>query len=154
MGGDRDDGVKAVPFLVVGGDDRQQLRRLHSIDFVDAEDAGNFFLLHPLNQRFFRAAHMGNRLHQQQRAVYIRKAGGDHLHHVVAQRGLRPVQARRIQQNELRIVPVDDAVNAVAGGLGLVGDNSYLLPHQGVGQAGLAHIRPAADGDHSGFRNV
>ena len=97
---------------------------------------------------------MGNRLHQQQRAVYIRKAGGDNLHHVVAQRGLRPVQTRRIQQNELRIVPVDDAVNAVAGGLGLVGDNSYLLPHQGVGQAGLAHIRPAADGDHSGFRNV
>ena len=35
--------------------------------------------------------------------------------------------------------------------LGLVGDDGDLLPHQGVGQGGLAHVGPAHNRDHAGF---
>ena len=64
------------------------------------------------------------------------------------------MQARGVQQHKLGILTVHHAVDPVAGGLGLVGDDGDLLPHQGVGEAGLAHIGPPADGDHSGFCDV
>ena len=56
--------------------------------------------------------------------------------------------------HKLGVAVVHHAVNAVAGGLGLVGHDGDLLAHQSVGQAGLTHIGSAANGDHSGFGNV
>jgi hypothetical protein len=148
MGGDGDDGVKAVPGLVIGGNHRQQRRRLHGVDLVDAQNAGDLLLPDAADEGPLRPPHVGDGLHQQKGAVHVAEAGGDHLHHVVPQRGLGPVEARGVQQDELGVPPVHHAVDAVAGGLGLVGDDGHLLPHQGVGEAGLAHIGPSADGDH------
>ena len=71
VGGDGDDGIKAVPGIAVGGNHRQQRRRLHGVDLVDAEDAGNLLLPDPVNEGLLRPAHMGDRLHQQQGAVHV-----------------------------------------------------------------------------------
>ena len=154
MGGDGDDGVKAAPDLVIGGDHRQQRGGLHGVDLVDAEDAGNFFLLDALDQGLLRAAHMGNGLHQQKGTVHIGETGGDDLDHIVPQSGLGLVEAGGIQQDILGVLPVHHTVNPVPGGLCLVGDDGDLLPHQCIGEAGFAHIGPAADGDHSNVFNV
>ena len=97
---------------------------------------------------------MGDGLHKQQRGLHIGQTFAHDLDHIVAQTGAGLVQTRRIQQHKLRIAAVDHAVNAVACGLRLVGHNGDLLAHQGVGQAGLAHIGPAADGNHGGFCDV
>ena len=97
---------------------------------------------------------MGDGLHQQQGAVHVGEAGGDDLHHVVPQGGLGPVQAGGVQEDELGVAPVHHTVNAVPGSLGLVGDDGDFFPHQGVGEAGLAHVGPAADGDHGSFFDV
>ena len=97
---------------------------------------------------------MGDRLHQQQRRFDLRKALAHNLDHVVAETGARLVQARRVEQDILRIAAVHDAVDAVARGLRLAGDDGDLLAHQRVCQTGLADVRPAADGDHSGFFDV
>ena len=97
---------------------------------------------------------MGDRLHQQQRALHAAQALPHHLDHVVAQPGAGLVQTRCVQQNELGVTPVHHAVNAVAGGLGLVRNDGDLLAHQRVGQAGLAHVGPSAYRDHRRFRNV
>ena len=148
MGGDGDNGVKAIPHFVVGSNDRQQFCRLHGVDLVDAEDGGDALLLHTLDQRQLGSAHMGNGLHQQQGAVHIAEAGGNNLHHVFTQSGLGLVQTRSVHQDILGVVTVHNAVNAVTGGLCLVGHDSDLLAHQGVGQAGFTHIGAAADGDH------
>ena len=154
MGGDGDDGVKAAPDLVIGGDHRQQRGGLHGVDLVDAEDTGNFFLLNALDQSLLRAAHMGDGLHQQQRAVHVGEAGGDDLDHIVPQSRLGLVEAGSVQQDILGVLPVHHTVDPVPGGLGLVGDDGDLLPHQRIGEAGLAHIGPAADGDHSNVFDV
>ena len=50
VGGDGDDRIKAVPCLVVSGDHRQQLRRFHSVNLVDAEDAGDLLLPDPVDE--------------------------------------------------------------------------------------------------------
>ena len=154
MGGDGDDGVEAVPYLVICRDHRQQLRRLHRVDLVDAQHAGDLLLPDAVNKRLLRPAHMGNGLHQQQRAVHVGEAGGHHLDHVLAQSGTGLVEARGVQQDILGILPVHHTVNPVAGGLGLVGDDGDLLSHQGVGQAGLAHVGPSAHSDHGDLFDV
>ena len=152
--GDGDDGIEAVIRLTVRRDDLQQrLLLLHRVDLVDTQHAGQMLLLNTLEQHPLRLSHMGDGLHQQQRALHVAQALPHHLHHVVAQTAAGLVQTRRIQQDILGIAPVHHAVNAVAGGLGLVRHDGDLLAHQRVGQTGLAHIGPSAYGDHRRFRN-
>ena len=154
-GGDGDDGVEAVKGLAVGRDHRQQVvLLLHGVDLVDAQHAGQVLLPDALEQDLLRLPHMGDGLHQQQGGLHLLQALPHHLHHIVPQPGTGLVQARGVQQHKLGILPVHHAVDPVAGGLGLVGDDGDLLPHQGVGEAGLAHVGPSADGDHGGFCNV
>ena len=153
--GDRDNGVETVVYLAVGGDHRQQvLLFLHGVDLVDAQHRRKLLLLNAPQQNALRLAHMGNGLHQQQRALHGAETFPHHLHHVVAQTAAGLVQARCVQQHELGVAPVHHAIDAVAGGLGLLGYNGDLFAHQRVGQAGLAHIGPSAHGDHGSFRDV
>ena len=138
--------------LAICVDHRQQLVLFgNGVDFVDAQDARQLLLPDTLQQDLLRLSHVGDGLHQQHCALHIRQALPHNLYHVVPQPGPGLVQPRGIQQHELRVPPVHHAVNAVAGGLGLTRHDGDLLPHQGVGQAGLAHIGPPAHGDHSGF---
>ena len=154
-GGDGDDGVEPVIRLAVRGDDLQQCVLLfHRVDLVDAQHAGQPLLPDALDQNALRLAHMGDGLHQQQRALHVAQALPHHLHHVVAQTAAGLVQARGVQQHVLGAVPIHHAVNAVAGGLGLVRHDGDLLAHQCIGQAGLAHVGPSAHGNHGSFRYV
>ena len=73
---------------------------------------------------------------------------GDYMVNVVKE-SVSDVDAGCVHKDKLTLPPVFDAANAVAGGLGLIGDDGHLLPHKGVGQGGLAHIGPSADGDNS-----
>ena len=154
-GGDGDDGVEIRVDLAVCGDDRQQIvLALHGVDLVDAQYAGQLLLPDALEKDFLRLSHMGDGLHQQQRAVHIAEAGGHDLYHVIPQSGLGLVQSRRIQQNVLGVLPIHNAVDPVPGRLGLVGNDGDLFAHQRVGQAGFAHVGSSANGDHGGFCNV
>ena len=154
-GGNGHNGGKPVVCFAVGGNHRQQVVLFgHGVNFVDAQNARQLLLLNTLQQNLLRLAHMSNRLHQQQRTLHICQAFPHHLHHIISQPGAGLVQAGGVQQHKLGVPPVHHAVNAVAGGLGLVGYDGNFLPHQSVGEAGLAHIGPSADGNHRGFCNV
>ena len=76
-----------------------------------------------------------------------------HVHHVVPQTGLGLMEARGVQKDILRVAQLHHGGDAVAGGLGFIGNNGDLLPHDGVGEGGFTHIGPTADGNHSSFRN-
>ena len=155
VGGDGNDGVEIRVDLAVCGDDRQQIvLALHGVDLVDAQYAGQLLLPDALEKDFLRLSHVGDGLHQQQGAVHVGEAGGDDLHHVVPQGGLGLVEAGRVQQDILGVLPVHHAVDAVPSGLCLVGDDGHLFPHQGVGQAGLAHVGPSAHGNHGDVFDV
>ena len=151
-GGDGDDGVEIRVDLAVCGDDRQQIvLALHGADLIDAQYAGQLLLPDALEKDLLRLSHVGDGLHQQQGGLHTGQTLPYDLHHIVPQPGAGLVQARRIQQDELGVAPVHYTVDAVSGGLGLVGDDGDLLTHQGVGETGLAHVGPSAHGDHSGF---
>ena len=79
-----------------------------------------------------------------------REAHGDHVdlrprgaHQVVeplAQEGAGPVQAGGVDEDQLRVVAVDDAAHHVAGGLRLGRGDDDLLAHERVGQRRLARV--------------
>ena len=133
--------------------DGEQLLLLHRVDLVDDQHGGDVQLLDAPDQLRLRPADVGDRLHQQKHRVHVGHALLDHLHHVVPQAGAGLVQAGGVQEDELAALPVHHRADAVAGGLGLVGDDGDLLAHQGVGQGGLTHVGAAHDADHSGFSN-
>ena len=61
VGGDGQDGLKAVPGLMVSRDHRQQLRRLHGVDLVDAEEAGDLLLPDAVDECLLRPASTSSR---------------------------------------------------------------------------------------------
>ena len=62
------------------------------------------------------------------------------LEHIVAQPVLGAGDARRIEQDHLIILPRHDAGDAVARGLGAVGDDADLLPHEQVDERRFADV--------------
>ena len=153
LGGDGDDGVEIV-LGAVGRHDLQQHGLLHGVDLVDDQHRRQALLFDAGDELPLRDPHLGHRLHQQAHGVHVRHGVLHHLHHIVPQPGAGPVEARGVHEHELGVPPVHHAADAVPGGLGLGGDNGDLLPHQGVGQSGFAHVGPAGNGDHGGFLDL
>ena len=150
-GRDRDHGGELMG-LPVGLDDLQQLLLvLQGVHLVDDQHRGAAQGLDAGDELRLRAADVGDGLHQQHDRVHVGHALLHHVHHVVPQAGACLVQARRIQKDELALPPVQNGADPVPGGLGLVGDDGHLLPHQGIGQGGLAHVGAAYNRDHSRF---
>ena len=58
----------------------------------------------------------------------------DEVVQALAQQGAGPVQPRRVDQDKLKRLPVDDATNGVPGGLWLGRGDGDLLTHQRIGQ--------------------
>ena len=58
---------------------------------------------------------------------------------------------RGVQEQELGLRQVDDAQEAVPGGLGLGRGDGELVPHQPVQEGGLAHVGEADEGDVAAF---
>ena len=149
LGGDGQDGVK-VELLLIGVDNLQQLVLLFQrVNLVDNQHPRHLQRLHPLHQLQFRCAGLGDGLYHQYGGVHIGDAGSYHPVHVLPQPVPCLVKPRRVGEHELTIPPGDDAADAVAGGLGLVGDDGDLLPYQCVEQGGFAHVGAANDGDDS-----
>ena len=150
FGGDGHNGLK-IRRLGVFGDDLQQGVLLHGIDLVDDQNGRAAACLNFFNQALLLRANGGNGLYHQQRQVHIRNRFLSYVHHIVAQLGSGPVEARGVDEDVLGVALGDDAADAVSGGLGLIGNDGDFFTYQVVRQCGLTHIGPSADGDHSGF---
>ena len=141
-------GCKCVAFRDNG---EQVVLFRNGVDLVDAQNGGQTRLPDLLDQLLLGDADVRHRLDEQSDEVHVRDGIARDLDHVVAQTAARLVKARGIEQDELRIALGHDAVDAVARGLRLIGDNGDLLADERVGQAGLADVRTPAEGDHGGF---
>src|SRR5579884_3033939 len=73
------------------------------------------------------------------------------VHHLAAECVFGFVNPRRVDEHDLRIVAIDNALNAIASGLRLGRDDGYFSPDQRVHQGGLAGVRAANDSDESRF---
>ena len=91
--------------------------------------------------------------HQEQHQVHIRQRGLHGAVEVAVERGgVLHLEARRVDEDELRFFHRAHPGDAMPGGLRLLGRDADLLAHQGVHQRGLADIGPAHDGDQAAAR--
>ncbi len=92
----------------------------------------------------------GNGIGHQEKNVNPFDRGVDFAEHLFVQRGLCFVNAGRIDENDLAIGARDDALDAIASGLRLRGDDGDFLADEPVQQSRFACVRAANDGDESG----
>ena len=135
----------------VPGNDCQERLLLHRVDFVDDQNDWLPGLAQLLQQSLLLRPYVGNGLHHQKDGIHLGYRLPGDAYHVVTQLGSGLVEAGGIHKDKLELTPVYNAADAVPGGLGLVGYNGHLLPHQPVGQGGFSHIGAACNGDHCGF---
>ena len=73
------------------------------------------------------------------------------VHHHAAQDVFGLVDAGRVYQDDLSVFAIQDALNAIAGGLGLGRDDGDFLADEGIDECGFARVGAAYDCDETGF---
>ena len=61
------------------------------------------------------------------------------------------MEARRVDEHELRVIVRDDAADAVARRLRLMGNNGDLFANEVVDERRFTDVRPPHDRDHGRF---
>jgi len=73
------------------------------------------------------------------------------FHHLAAERGVGLVQAGRVDEYDLSVGAVDDALDAVAGGLRVSRDDGHFAADELIDERGLAAVGAAEKSDEAGF---
>ena len=142
LGRDRDNMVKTAKFLDLLFAGFQRGKIIEQIDLIDDSNRRAAFL-QGLDHGQLRVGQLPGRLKQHHGHVNVFQAGGSGLGHAGVQLVAGGVDAGRVHQHILHRAFGDNAGDAAAGRLRLLGHDSDLLAHKVVGQAGFAHVRPA-----------
>src|SRR6267142_513090 len=157
---------QAVTVGAVGGRDRQQLRKggggapaleewqqpalgLHAIHLVERAEHGPAEGAQRRQHEIVGALRPGGVYDQADDIDLLGGALGRLLHELV-ELAVADVQARRVDEDHLRVAAIADAGDTVARGLGPRRDDRELLAHEAVQQRGLAGVGPADEGDEPG----
>jgi len=74
------------------------------------------------------------------------------VHHLAAEHILWLVNSRRIDEDDLRVVAIQNALNAVARGLRLWRNDCDFASHESIDESGLPGVRTPDDCDETGFK--
>ena len=118
-GADRDD-RREIPPRGVFGDDRQYLFALDQIEFVDDEHDGAIGRLQTLEDIFLAAAEFLIGVDDEQDHIDLLESALRRLEHVLAQLKFGLMNARGVEENDLRVVDGQDALNARTSSLRLI----------------------------------
>ena len=137
---DRNDRRETSPRGVFG-EDRQQFFAIEQIDLVDDQNHRTLGRLQPLENVFLAAAEFFIGVDHKQNYVDFFQRTFRRAEHVFAELELRFMNAGRVEENHLRVVDCQNALNARARRLRLIGSDRDLLPDQSIDQRRLADIR-------------
>ena len=128
--GHRNDGVE-LKFCGIGRDDGKQILLLDRVDLVDNKDDRRMRGAELAEQLFLLRADVRDGLDEQQRGIHIGDGVVHDIVHIVAEARARLMEARRVDEHELRVIVRDDAADAVARRLRLMGNNGDLFRQRG-----------------------
>ncbi len=133
-------------------DHRQELSLRNGVNFIQNKDGLSGESLRFLKQHGIGLRRDAAGVHDEQKDIDALNRRGHFTHHLPAERGIRVVQSRRIDENDLAALFRHDALNAISRGLRFGGDDGDLLTNKPVEQRGFARIWPADDSDEPGAR--
>ncbi len=152
--GPRRDGEDLAGCVELGGERERpgRARAVEAIDLVDRHgdrDAGGA-------QRGRDEAVAGTDallgVEHEERGVGLGELVLDAVLHPLRQRVARALDARQVDEDDLRLAVRDDAADGAPGRLRLVGDDRDLAPDHRVDERRLADVRPAGERDEAGAR--
>ena len=123
----------------------------HGVDLIDDEDGRRTGGLALLDQGQLLLADVCNRLDDEQNRVDVDNRFLHNIDHIVAEFGARAMEARRVDEDELRILAVQNGTDAVARGLRLMGNDCEFFADERVCQRGFSDVWPARNRNHGGF---
>jgi hypothetical protein len=147
---DGDDLVEGAA-IGVGGDPRQQRGLGDQVDLVEDDDLARRRLADPLAHEGVAGAGLLGDVDQQHHQVGLGERDLRRLDHAPVHAVLRAVDAGGVVEDDLAPRLAQDADDALAGGLGLVGDDRHLLRQQPVHQRRLAGVGTAHQGHRAGL---
>ena len=140
-GAGNDDGTRdlvlPVSYLVLDG------LLVAEVDFVDGQDDRSL-TFDDFSEHLLVFEGLANLGHQQEE-VGVFEGAIDEAHHLLVQLVVGIDDAGGVGIDYLEVFAIDDAHDAVAGGLGLAGDDAEPFAHEGVHEGGLTHVGVADD---------
>ena len=141
--------------LLVAVDQRQKLRLLDLVHFIQEQKDGPVEAADPFD------GETGRRGRMPAEASTIERKNVDafegvlqFVHHLAAEGVFRLVDAGRVDENDLRVVAIQDALNAIARGLRLGRNDGDFAADERIDERGFAGVGAADNGDESGFEGI
>ena len=155
LGRDEDDGSVAHEAEALGIAPALQfhgvgLLALHGVPLVDDDDAGFALVVGVTGHLAVLLGEADGGVHEDEGHAAALDGGqcaDDHVALEAVSDVAALAQTGGIGEDELAVSVVHGGVDGVAGGAGLVGHDHAVLTEDAVGQAGLAHVGAADDGD-------
>ena len=144
--GDRED---VVGDLELGRrlEHRDDVGVVDAVDLVDRDDDRHLGSLERAGDEPVAGADALLGVEQEQRGVGVAHLALDARLHALGQRVARALDARQVDEHELRVAAHGDAADRAARRLRLVGDDRDLLPDDRVDERRLADVRASGERD-------
>ncbi len=123
---------------------------LEAVDLVERDHDGGVEGEDALGDEAVARADPFPRGEDEEDRVDVVEALVDGALHAFRERVARALKTGKVGEHELVVVAVDDADDATAGGLRLVGDDRHLAPAERVDERGLPDVRPTHDRGETG----
>src|ERR1700723_1600468 len=122
-----------------------------AVHFIQQKVDGAVEALNPLNGEAVARAVVNRCVGDQAEDVDAFQGVLQFVHHHAAEDVFWLVDARRVDQNNLRVFAVENALDAIASGLRFGGDDGDFLADEGFDERGFARVESAYDSDETGL---
>ncbi len=140
-----------VEFPAVMIDQGEKLGLLHAVHFIQQQEDRAVEALDPVDGEFVAAADGDRSVDYQREHVDAFEGVLEFVHHLAAENVFGFVNAGRIDEDDLRVVAIQDSLDAIAGGLRLRGNDGYFAADELVDERRFACVGAAYYGDESRF---
>ena len=140
-----------LEFLVVAFDQREEQMLGDAVHFIQQQVHGTVKTLNPFDGEAVAGAVVDGRVGDEAEDVNAFEGVLEFVHHHAAEDVSGLVDAGRVYQDDLGVVAIQDALNAIAGGLGLGRDDGDFLADERIDERGFAGVGTPDDRDETGL---
>ena len=140
-----------LEFFIVALDKGQEQVFGDAVHFVQQKIDGAVEALNPLDGEAVAGTEVDRRVDDEAEDVDTFEGVLELVHHHAAENVFGLVDAGRVNQDDLGVFAIEDALNAIAGGLRLGRDDGDFLADESIDEGGFARVGATDDCDEAGF---
>src|SRR6185312_13087898 len=143
--------LREFEFAAESVDHRQEHRFPHAIDFIEEKKDRAFEAPDPFQRERVAGTEIRGGVGNEREHIDAFERLRDFVHHLAIEDAVRLVNSGCIDEHNLCINSIEDALNAIARGLRARRDDGDLTADERIYERRFARVGPAYDCDESGF---